>query len=1192
MKKAISIFLASNIFFTPCSFSVAIATLLIGSIPNKAIGQEQPPLSVEHSAVLKKAEQLYQEAGNLYDEGKYIDPLPLAERSLVIREEVLGKGHIDVAKSLNRLATLYFAQGNYQKAEPLYQRALGIRESLLGKKHPDVADSLNNLGSLYFNQGKYQQSEEMHKRALAIREKVLGKEHLDVTQSLINLGLIYYRQGNYNKAKPLYLRALIIREKVLGKKHLLVASILSNLGILNKEQGDYKKAEYQIKQALEIREELLGKEHPDVAKSLNSLAEFYRTQGNYKKAEELHQHALAIREKVLGKEHPDVAESLNNLGGIYQVLGKSQEVEKLYQRMLAIREKVFGKEHLLVAQSYNNIADFYAQQSQFDKAEKLYLRALEIREKLLGKESLDATQSFNNLAELYRLQGKYQQAEKLYQSALLILNKMLPEGHPFLLATRSNLAGLYLAQGNYRQGEQLLQRNLAIEEELLGKEHPDVAQSLNNLAIFYQLQSEDQKAEEMYQRVLKIREKVLGKDHPLVARSLGNLAILYQAHGKYQQSEEMYRRALKILDKALGKEHPDVAKVYYNLAVLYREMGDEQNAQLLYQRALAIQENQLGKEHPDVVQSLKGLTGIYLAQGNIARAADFFNNVLAIEEKNLQLIYAVGSEQRKQNYWRTFIGTTYGAVSLVFQEGKNNPVIANLALTTVLRRKGRVLDAVTDSVQILRAQLEANPETKKLFDKWLSIQKQLSAQVFQELGKQTPEQYKARIEQLETERQSLEAAISEKSVEFRQEIQPVELKAIQAKIPKNAALVEIIQYQPFNYKARKKTEEWSKPRYAAVVLHSQGEPKWVDLGETATIDTSVNNLINGLKKSQIPTQQVQQAARALDEQLMKPIRPLLGNASHILLSPDGQLTLLPFEALVDEQGQYLIQRYAFSYLTTGRDLLLRFESPATSRSSPVVLADIDYGQVQTVKAIAKPTGSSQNLRSNDFANKSFDSLAATKAEAVAIKDILPNFKMFLGKDATETAVKQLQAPSILHLATHGFFLSDQEINLSPSSSDLIGQPNPKVWQLENPLLRSGLALANINNRSKLPTGSNDGVLTALEVAGLNLRGTQLVVMSACDTGKGDVKVGEGVYGLRRALVIAGSQSQVLSLWKVSDEATKELMVKYYSKLKAGKARHEALREAQLEMLNSQDYQHPFFWAAFVPSGDWSPLNNR
>jgi CHAT domain-containing protein len=336
--------------------------------------------------------------------------------------------------------------------------------------------------------------------------------------------------------------------------------------------------------------------------------------------------------------------------------------------------------------------------------------------------------------------------------------------------------------------------------------------------------------------------------------------------------------------------------------------------------------------------------------------------------------------------------------------------------------------------------------------------------------------------------------------------------------------------------------------------------------------------------------QVQGLARRLDEQIMAPIRPLLGNVRQVLLSPDGQLTLIPFEALVDEQGQYLIQRYAFSYLTSGRDLL-RFESPTKTPSSPLVLAGIDYGQAQTVAAIPKPTSvrRSQNLRSADLANLVFDPLDATEEEAVAIKGILPNAKVLLGKEATETTVKQLHAPSILHLATHGFFLSDQEQNLNPSLKSAFRQQNSKVLQLENPLLRSGLALANVNNRNKVPAGSDDGVLTALEVAGLDLPGTQLVVLSACDTGKGDIKVGEGVYGLRRALVIAGSQTQVLSLWKVSDPGTKELMTKYYQKLKAGKGRHEALRQAQLELLNDPNYQHPYFWASFVPSGNWTPL---
>ncbi len=203
-----------------------------------------------------------------------------------------------------------------------------------------------------------------------------------------------------------------------------------------------------------------------------------------------------------------------------------------------------------------------------------------------------------------------------------------------------------------------------------------------------------------------------------------------------------------------------------------------------------------------------------------------------------------------------------------------------------------------------------------------------------------------------------------------------------------------------------------------------------------------------------------------------------------------------------------------------------------------------------------------------------------------IKAIFPETTLKLGQSATETAIKQLHSPSILHLATHGFFLSDPEVKLV---NDEFGK-QPKVLNLENPLLRSGLALAGANNRNQVSSGANDGVLTALEVAGLSLRGTQLVVLSACETGLGDVKVGDGLYGLRRALVIAGSQSQVLSLWKVSDAGTKELMVKYYQGLKAGKGRHEALRDAQLEMLKNPSYQHPFYWASFVPSGDWTPLH--
>ncbi len=821
-------------------------------------------------------------------------------------------------------------------------------------------------------------------------------------------------------------------------------------------------------------------------------------------------------------------------------------------------------------------------------------RALEIREKVLGKEHPDVAESLNNLALLYQNQGNYQKAEPLYLRSLAIVEKVLGKEHPLVASSLSNLAGLYQQEGSYQKAEPLFVRSLAIREKVLGKEHPDVAISLNNLAELYREQGNYQKAEPLHVRSLAIWEKALGKEHPYVAVSLNNLALLYQDQGSYQKAEPLFVRSLAIREKVLGKEHPDVALSLNNLAALYQQQGSYEKAEPLFVRSLAIFEKALGKEHPSVATSLNNLAGLYQAQNDITRATDFFRRGLTIQEHNLELIFAVGSEQRKQNYARTFRGSTDGIISLSLQQAPNNPTVARLALTTVLRRKGLVLDAVTDNIQTLRSQLVNQPERQKLFDDWLNVNQQLSTLVYRGQGKQSPTEYQTQFKQLETEKERLEEAISSKSAEFRTATQPVELAAIQATIPKDAALVEIVRYKPFNAKA-KQAERSGKPRYAAAVLRSSGEPKWVDLGDAASIDKSVASLRKVLAKDpnkgvnvaptivNKPTESLEQLARTLDQQVMAPIRPLLGDARHLLLSPDGQLTLIPFEALKDEQNKYLIQRYAFSYLTSGRDLL-RFQLPSQSRSNPVVFANIDYDQQEI--ATASAMRGSENRRSVDLANLQFPSLGNTLEEANKIKAIFPNTKIISGKQATEAVIKQLQAPSILHLATHGFFVPDQQDNMETRNTNMETRLIASL-RLENPLLRSGLALAGINNRTKALSNTNDGVLTALEVAGLNLRGTQLVVLSACETGLGDIKVGDGLYGLRRALVIAGSQSQVLSLWVVSDAGTKDLMVKYYQNLKAGKGRHEALREAQMELLKTPGYEHPYYWASFVPSGDWS-----
>ncbi|WP_246198777.1 CHAT domain-containing protein [Sodalinema gerasimenkoae] len=438
--------------------------------------------------------------------------------------------------------------------------------------------------------------------------------------------------------------------------------------------------------------------------------------------------------------------------------------------------------------------------------------------------------------------------------------------------------------------------------------------------------------------------------------------------------------------------------------------------------------------------------------------------------------------------------------------------------------------------------------------------------------------------------EQLENDLSRRSAEFRVATEPVEIEAVQALIPADAALVELVQYRPWS-------QGWGTLRYAAYVLHSSGEPQWVDLGDAETIDNAAFAFLNATR-SPNSEQRVQTTGRQLDELLMAPIRPLLGDATRLLLSPDSQLNLIPFAALVDEENRYLVESYQLTHLTTGRDLL-RLQNPRPSRQPPVLFANPDYDDADT-SAVAQVAQASrgESQRSMEIEDLRFGELPGTQREVEAIAPLLDNPIILTEAEATENALKQVQAPSILHLATHGFFLQDVEfVPPQPRTDFTRGEielvtdwslhnapPSDRPRSSENPLLRSGLAFAGFNTRD---SEGEDGVLTALEAVGLDLRGTRLVVMSACETGVGDVANGEGVYGLRRAFVMAGAESQLMSLWKVADEETADLMGDYYQRLLVGEGRSEALREVQLDWLSRG--AHPYYWASFLFSGQWTPI---
>ena len=296
---------------------------------------------------------------------------------------------------------------------------------------------------------------------------------------------------------------------------------------------------------------------------------------------------------------------------------------------------------------------------------------------------------------------------------------------------------------------------------------------------------------------------------------------------------------------------------------------------------------------------------------------------------------------------------------------------------------------------------------------------------------------------------------------------------------------------------------------------------------------------------------MQRFARAVDEKVMQPIRAMIVDSTQLLISPDGQLNLLPFAALVDEHERYLVERYLITYLTSGRDLL-RMQVARQSKSPAVIVADPAFGEppLITKREEANRNGDlgTQNRARMDYSRMFFGPLPGVNDEVRALREL-----------------QSVTAPSILHIATHAFF---------QSAGPNVSVPRAVATGSDNPLLRSGLALAGANR-------DESGILTALEASGLNLWGTKLVVLSACDTGLGEVRNGEGVYGLRRALVLAGAESQVMSLWPVSDRSTRDLMISYYKNLTNGQGRGDSLRQAQLQILKSKSRSHPYYWASFI-----------
>jgi CHAT domain-containing protein/Tfp pilus assembly protein PilF len=954
---------------------------------------------------------------------------------------------------------------------------------------------------------------------------------------------------------------------------------------------------------LKIERKVLPADDPDLAVSLGWLAGLYIKREDFATARAARQEALEILRKRHGETHWKVTDARRDL----------QDVERLAALTGEQRQKLAEADRL------NREHHALHRDGKYGEASTLARRELAIRQAVLGERHPVTAQSLNNLGYLLDAQGDYASARPLYEQALAIRQAVLGARHPETAQSLNNLALLLRAQGDYAAARPLYEQALAIRKAVLGPRHPDTAQSLNNLASLLEEQGDYAAARPLFEQALAIFKAVLGARHPDTATSLNNLAGLLQAQGDYAAARPLREQALAIFKAVLGARHPHTASSLDNLGYLLRAQGDYAAARPLLEQALAIRKAVRGARHPDTATSLANLAALLHTQRDYAGAAPLLKEALTIAQGNLELASAAQSE-RQQLAMARALPRYLDAYLSVASPAKLPP---RDGYRFVLAAKGSVFERQR-RLRAQRKRLQADPKSPAA-SRFAAYQETVKRLAMLALATPDPQQapaWQEQVAELSRRKDEQEAELARLDPGFRAARAEATRtpEQLQAALPRGTALIDLLVYTAFQPPAQGRGEFQQERRVVGFLVRPDRPIARVELGPLAPIQEAIEGW-RPILAGGGPAPAAGDPAPVLRRLIWEPLEPHLKGIGSVLVAPDGPIGLVPLAALPGkEPGRYLIEERSIAVVPVPRMLgtAATAAAPAPGPSpgaapSLLLAGDIDYGgepgkgDVLAVKRSAAVGDRGRLLGA-------FKPLPETRVEMAAVRDSFEEqfpdarAQALRGAKATEEAFRRLAPHSrYLHLATHGYFApkelrsalgpADPKAKAARPGSDTLGGAGVAGY---HPGLLSGIALAGAGRASPLE-GQDDGILTALEVAELDLSSVDLAVLSACETGLGEVAGGEGLLGLQRAFQVAGARSVLASLWTVDDEATRALMARFYENLwRHGQPPGKALREAQLSMLRGglgrgslkreaagpkPDRVPPRYWAAFVLSTD-------
>ena len=1159
------------------SRAVAIALVVVFGASAGAFGQS--PVRVA-------------DARSLIAAGRYDDAVVAATSELDGAEILHGSNSLEVARACDLAAEAGWRNGQAGDPDVLNfaRRSLAIKERSLGSHNPELASTLVQMARVLEFTGQIEKAHRALERAVEIHHSANRINGQPGIRAALELGRMLRVKGRYGASQRVLEDAIERAENRFGRTAPITIDGLREMGLLCLDSSRYREGLRLLEEVVEAKERTLPADHPDLAAALHDLGWACRLLDKLDSAQAYLERAFEIRDRSLRADHPLIAQSLENLGLLYWYAGGGPPMQP-FERANPIIEK--------------GVEDGYWEAGVWLVHEGVVV--------------------WNDRQD-------FMTATRYYETAIELFERTIGPEHLRVYWALGFLCGAYWDTGRTGESKECSDRRFDLLETLRKREStPKLeADSLDTEAGRFEAAGEIARARELFRAALAIREEIYGPFNNVVGWTRFQVARTSQRLGDYDEARRMYEMAQRSWEGAGLWGDPPFEPILLGVSWIHEDLGEFGEARRLRRTALETQPT-LHDEvpHPGVGPRLVDYSQFLMRAGRPEDALDAALKAERIIRPHVRLTLTGLSEREGLRYAATWANGLDVLLSVAAESGSRETVEA--AFDGVVRARALVLDEIATRQNL--AWGSNDPEVRRLTDQLVSVRGRLADLMVRSSQTSEIEDHQALIEQTASEKEALERRLAERSVTFRRALNghQADARAIRAALGPDEAMVSYVRYRRIDSKSDHAGEPAtldSPDQYFAFVV-TRDRIAGRSLGPAEPIDVAVTGFRRWMVESAVAGVRMRGGATAstssgveLRRLVWDPIERHLDGSARVFIVPDGDVNLVQLDALSSTGDSYLIETGPkIHYLAAERDVvvaggpadgsgLLALGAPAFDEPRLYAqLRDEPRVEVENVPIVMASGQRFRGSRSScgTFKTIRFEALPASRQETSEIAFLWDEAgaegqgrevetdegqHVLVGSAANETSFKALATGRrVLHVATHGFFLG----NACPSAADgakevgLDGLP-PDVAG-ENPLLLSGLALAGANYRDAAGPNEDDGILTAEEIASLDLSSVEWAVLSACDTGIGEVRAGEGVFGLRRAFQIAGAQTLIMSLWPVDDEVTRAWMRELYTnRFVKDMSTIDSVHEASLALLNERREKglstHPFYWAGFIASGDW------